>query len=189
MRGLLLIVVIIALSVVLPAQYVVKSVLLLALVLVGVFCMLKYKRTGGPIFNKFERTATHENVNTADEWVFPSDGTYYHLLGVSPTATAQEIKHAYWQRVQNVHPDKHFYITAEEKKRATEQFLTIQKAYEILKDPVQRRLYDHSLLIPRTPILKDEESTTDEGLDWNFKVVFIVVFVVHLIRMVVILNE
>ena len=180
---------IIAISVVLPAQYVVKSVLLLALVLVGVFCVSKYKCIGGLIFNKFERTATHEEVNTADEWVFPSEGTYYHLLGVGPTATAPEIKHAYWRQVQNVHPDKHFYITAEEKKRATEQFLAIQNAYEILKDPERRRLYDSSLLIPQKPCLENDESTADEGLDWNFKVVFIVVFVVQLIRMIVILNE
>ena len=59
----------------------------------------------------------------------------YHILGVSPNATPDEIKNAYRRLVKQFHPDKN---SSEE---AKEQVRLINAAYEILSDPVQRSHY------------------------------------------------
>jgi curved DNA-binding protein len=64
---------------------------------------------------------------------------YYKLLGVKRTATAAELKKAYRKMAQKHHPD-----LAEEanKDRAKAEFQKIQQAYDVLKDPEKRQLYD-----------------------------------------------
>jgi len=64
---------------------------------------------------------------------------YYSLLGVSRTASQEEIKHAYLQAVQKLHPDKN--TAAGE----TEIFLDVQQAYEALSNPKRREQYDATL--------------------------------------------
>ena len=61
---------------------------------------------------------------------------YYALLGVSPGATERAIKRAYRQLARRYHPD----TTSE--KDATDIFVQIQEAYEILIDEERRELYD-----------------------------------------------
>jgi DnaJ-class molecular chaperone len=64
---------------------------------------------------------------------------YYKLLGVKRTATAAELKKAYRKMAQKHHPD-----LADEanKERAKAEFQKIQQAYDVLKDPEKRELYD-----------------------------------------------
>ena len=62
---------------------------------------------------------------------------YYAILGVSVTATQEEIKHAYRQLARRYHPDRN-----PGDKVAEERFKEINEAYEILGDPVKRRRYD-----------------------------------------------
>lgn len=64
---------------------------------------------------------------------------YYKLLGVSRGASAAELKKAYRKMAQKHHPD-----LAEEgqKDKAKAQFQKIQQAYDVLKDPEKRQLYD-----------------------------------------------
>jgi hypothetical protein len=64
-----------------------------------------------------------------------SPETYYTLLGISHNATALEIKKAYKKLALQYHPDKN--PTVDE-----EKFKSILHAYEILKDPHQRKNYD-----------------------------------------------
>lgn len=61
--------------------------------------------------------------------------TYYELLGVPMGASRVEIKQAYKQKVLQVHPDK--------TKGKSDEFLKIQRAYEVLYDPDLRTEYDN----------------------------------------------
>ncbi|MBA3655394.1 MAG: molecular chaperone DnaJ [Actinobacteria bacterium] len=61
---------------------------------------------------------------------------FYELLGVSRTATDDDIKRAYRRLARELHPDTNPDPAAEE------QFKKITLAYEILRDPERRQRYD-----------------------------------------------
>ena len=62
---------------------------------------------------------------------------YYAILGVSKTASQDEIKSAYRKMAKQYHPDLH-----PDDKQCAEKFKECNEAYEILGDPERRRKYD-----------------------------------------------
>ena len=69
----------------------------------------------------------------------PEQRDYYAVLGVGRDASQEEIKRAYFEAAQKLHPDKN--TAAGE----TELFLGAQQAYETLSNSKRRTLYDATL--------------------------------------------
>ena len=72
---------------------------------------------------------------------------YYTVLGVMRNASQEEIKRAYFEAAQRLHPDKNR-VAGE-----TEIFLEVQQAYETLSNPERRKKYDATLPEEEEPSL------------------------------------
>jgi DnaJ-class molecular chaperone len=62
---------------------------------------------------------------------------YYDVLGVTKSASDQEVKKAFYQQAKQYHPD-----TNKDNADAAKKFQEVQKAYETLRDPEKRKIYD-----------------------------------------------
>ncbi|KAG7099350.1 hypothetical protein E1B28_001206 [Marasmius oreades] len=88
---------------------------------------------------------------------------YYRLLGISRTATQDEIRQAYKQESLRTHPDRLVNAIPEEKQKATERFQAVADAYYVLSDKTRRREYDQ-LYNSRT----SNDRSGDPGSSSNF---------------------
>lgn len=75
-----------------------------------------------------------------------SEETYYDVLGVSRTATEEEIKSAFRKMAREFHPDKTPNASRAVQMLIEEKFKDINEAYTVLSDPVQRATYDKLLV-------------------------------------------
>lgn len=78
--------------------------------------------------------------------------THYEVLGVSRTATAAQIKRAYYSKARAYHPDGHSGSTREVLKEAERSMAALNAAWHVLRRVRSRDLYDRSL----------QERTADE---------------------------
>ena len=62
---------------------------------------------------------------------------YYAMLGISKTATSEEIKQAFRKLARKFHPDVN-----PNNKQAEAKFKEVNEAYEVLSDPDKRKKYD-----------------------------------------------
>lgn len=65
---------------------------------------------------------------------------FYQVLGVSPSATHEQIREAYRRLARLVHPD-----TApewEDREESTQRMMMLNQAYTVLRDPLKRAAYD-----------------------------------------------
>lgn len=74
----------------------------------------------------------------------PKPTTLYQALLVMPAASAADIKAAYRRMARLVHPD------VNKEPNAHEQFLSVQRAYEILSDEQKRKRYNAGLALEAT---------------------------------------
>ncbi|OLY83354.1 putative J domain-containing protein [Smittium mucronatum] len=81
-------------------------------------------------------SAERENATKKDA----GDLDYYSILGIKSNAEDEDIREAYRKKSRLFHPDKH--SNSEVKEWASSQFQQIQRAYEVLINPIQRAAYD-----------------------------------------------
>ncbi len=62
---------------------------------------------------------------------------YYEILGIAPSASAEEIIKAYHKLAFQYHPDRH-----QASEEAHKKMRELNEAYAILSDPIKRREYD-----------------------------------------------
>ncbi|MGC8574348.1 MAG: DnaJ C-terminal domain-containing protein [Thermoplasmata archaeon] len=79
---------------------------------------------------------------------------YYKILGVSKSASKDDIKKAYRELAKKYHPD----LNPDNKKEAEEKFKEISEAYEVLMDDEKRQRYDQ---------YGEEGVNFSGGFDWN----------------------
>ncbi|KAI8816702.1 X-domain of DnaJ-containing-domain-containing protein [Fimicolochytrium jonesii] len=85
----------------------------------------------------------------------PIDLEYYELLEVAGTASAAQIKKAYYVKAMKCHPDKN-----PDDPHAEEKFKAISQAYQVLSDPQRRSHYNQfgqSTNGTETPFVDPEE--------------------------------
>ncbi len=86
---------------------------------------------------------------------------YYHILGIDPFASQDEIKRVYLAQLKAHHPDKKNGCNSFAYKR----FQAVLEAYEALKTPEKRASYDELLRIQVSesvkPRYKNMESKND----------------------------
>ncbi|MDD5409589.1 MAG: molecular chaperone DnaJ [Candidatus Omnitrophica bacterium] len=64
---------------------------------------------------------------------------YYEILGISKTASPEDVRRSYREMALKFHPDR---VPAEQKKEAEEKFKEVSEAYAVLSDSSKRELYD-----------------------------------------------
>jgi hypothetical protein len=76
------------------------------------------------------------------------DGNLYTLLGLSRSASDDEIRNAYYGLAKAYHPDGRKQV-----EKSEEAFRAIARAAAILRDPEKRRLYDRGDISPATNLV------------------------------------
>lgn len=92
---------------------------------------------------------------------------HYSVLGISRNATPEVIRAAYRLHVKRTHPDR------DPSPQAAQRFMEIHRAYEVLRDPLQRFAYDARFrtAAPSRPAQRPRPSAPEPDMDrrhWAF---------------------
>src|SRR5512139_3245557 len=93
---------------------------------------MKSSRKAGPERSWMSRIHREHTGNESMQ-----DKDYYRVLGVSKDASADEIKKGYRKIAMQCHPDRN-----PGDRECEEKFKLASEAYEVLKDPEKRGIYD-----------------------------------------------
>ena len=83
--------------------------------------------------------------------------THYEILGVSPSAPADEIRSAYRRRARQFHPDRLNLRGGEDAEEAARRMQEVNEAWRVLSDGAARTAYDRRLFVPLAPPADDDE--------------------------------
>lgn len=88
--------------------------------------------------------------------------THYDVLNVSRTSSLEEIKTSYRALAKKLHPDANVNLDSNSLDLLKVRFSEVQTAYNLLKDPLERRRYDEELLKKNKSSDKTYESSYEE---------------------------
>jgi tetratricopeptide (TPR) repeat protein len=83
--------------------------------------------------------------------------THYELLEINDSADDEEIKKAYYKKVKEFHPDRHFNLPPAAKEKLNAIFSCLNDVYETLMNEDQRENYDRTLIVRRTKNMSNRE--------------------------------
>ena len=90
----------------------------------------------------------------------PEPLDYYRLLGIIRTATSDQIRSAFHRFAREHHPDNFVGAPPEEGDGHTELYQLGSEAYEVLLDPLRRKIYDEGLAQGRVRYTPDRAEET-----------------------------
>jgi curved DNA-binding protein CbpA len=88
---------------------------------------------------------------------------YYKILGVNETDPVEHIAKEYRVLAKMLHPDKHPGIAEKEKNELGLIFKKVNQAYEIIKDPLERKKFDSELKLKRAK----EKAAVEYNLEYT----------------------
>ena len=90
--------------------------------------------------------------------------THYEILGVRPAATAEQIRHAYYDKARLLHPDG--YAGQPEAEAASRRAMQdVNEAWRVLREPASRADYDRALRQRSVPAERPRVAQPTEDLD------------------------
>jgi len=101
-----------------------------------------------------------------------STTTFYDILGIEQSASADDVRRAYRKRALETHPDKLEPGASEaEKQDAEQQFHKVHEAFQTLGDAVKRKAYDMRLRARASPqsISEEAQRRMKERKEWAEK--------------------
>lgn len=96
---------------------------------------------------------------------------YYEILGVSPDASAENIRAARNRKAMDFHPDRLSSVSEPVRNLAEEQLKNVNRAYEVLSDVQERKKYDAEWIqthSPPKPVVRPSIIRFDDAAPGDF---------------------
>lgn len=90
-----------------------------------------------------------------------TEHSHYSILGVTQTATPEEIRRAYRELARQLHPDMNNSAALRGSARPAVSMAEVNRAWNVLSDPVARREYDRTLKVARDSGVNENRRTED----------------------------